>query len=154
MPTHIRTMHEDDAEAVSKLIRRSFQQCIADTYTERGIKHFMKITSKQAMLRRKRKNQLILVAESDAAIAGLVAVRNGNHLNLLFVAPEFHRRGIGTLLFQDALARMKTAIPDLSVVTVNSSAYALPFYTKLGFRAKSSAYFRKGMKITPMELLL
>jgi ribosomal protein S18 acetylase RimI-like enzyme len=147
-------MKEDDAEAVSKLIRRTFQQFIADTYTARGIKHFMKITSKQAMLKRKRKNQLILVAESDDAIAGLVAVRNGNHINLLFIAPEFHRRGIGTLLFREALARMKAEIPDLSTVTLNSSEYALPFYAKLGFRVKSSAYFRKGMKITPMELLL
>jgi ribosomal protein S18 acetylase RimI-like enzyme len=106
------------------------------------------------MLKRKRKNQLIVVAESDDTISGMIAVRNGNHLNLLFVAPEFHRNGIGTLLFRDALNRMKATVPDIRNVTVNSSQYALPFYTKLGFRVKSSAYFHKGMKITPMELLL
>jgi ribosomal protein S18 acetylase RimI-like enzyme len=154
VPPQFRIMRDDDAGAVSLLVQRTFQHYIADTYTPRGIKHFLKITSKQAMLRRIRKNQLIFVAETDGTICGMIAVRNGNHLNLLFVAPEFHRNGIGTLLFQHALNRMKAAIPDLGNVTVNSSQYALPFYTQLGFRIKRSTYFRKGMKITPMELLL
>jgi ribosomal protein S18 acetylase RimI-like enzyme len=70
------------------------------------------------------------------------------------VAPEFQRKGIGILLFQDALNRMKAALPDIRTVTVNSSQYALPFYTKLGFTVKRSAYLHKGMKITPMEMLL
>lgn len=81
-------------------------------------------------------------------------MRKRNHITLLFVAPEFHRNGIGTLLFQDALNRMKATIPNLGTVTVNSSQYALLFYTKLGFTVKRSAYLHKGMKITPMELLL
>jgi ribosomal protein S18 acetylase RimI-like enzyme len=154
MHPQFRIMSEDDAEAVSLLIHRTFQQFIAETYTARGIKHFLKHTSKQAMLRRKRKNQLIVVAEADDKISGMIAARKGNHITLLFVAPEFHRNGIGTLLFQDALNRMKAAIPDLGTVTVNSSQYALPFYTKLGFTVKRPAYFHRGMRITPMELLL
>ncbi|MEE8591615.1 MAG: GNAT family N-acetyltransferase [Spirochaetia bacterium] len=154
MPPRFRIMNEDDAESVSALIHLAFQQFIADTYTARGIKHFRKNTSKQAMLRRKLKNQLIVVAEADDKISGMIAVRKGNHITLLFVAPEFHRTGIGTLLFQDALNHMKATMPDLRTVTVNSSQYALPFYTRLGFTVKRSAYLHKGMKITPMELLL
>ena len=154
MPPRFRIMRDDDAGAVSLLIQRTFQHFIADTYTARGIKRFLKITSKQAMLRRKRKNQLIVIAEADDTISGMIAVRKQNHITLLFVAAEFHRNGIGTLLFQDAFTRMKAAVPDLGTVTVNSSEFALPFYTKLGFTAKRSAYLHKGMKITPMELLL
>jgi ribosomal protein S18 acetylase RimI-like enzyme len=147
-------MNDDEAEAVSLMIHRTFEQFIADTYTARGIKHFLRNTSKQAMLRRKRKHQLIIVAETGDTISGVAAVRKGNHLTLLFVAPEFQRKGIGILLFQDALNRMKAALPDIRTVTVNSSQYALPFYTKLGFTVKRSAYLHKGMKITPMEMLL
>jgi ribosomal protein S18 acetylase RimI-like enzyme len=147
-------MRDDDAEAVSLLIHRTFRHYIADTYTARGIKHFLKHTSKRAMLRRIRKNQLIVVAETDGTISGMIAVRKRNHITLLFVAPEFHRNGIGTRLSRDALNRMKATTPDIRSVTVNSSQYALPFYTKLGFTVKRSAYLHKGMKITPMELLL
>jgi len=154
MPPHFRIMNEDDAESVSLLIHRTFRQFIAETYTARGIKYFLKNTSKQAMLRRKRKNQLIVVAEAGDKISGMIAVRKGNHITLLFVAPEFHRNGIGTLLFQDALTRIKATMPELRTVTVNSSQHALPFYTQLGFAVKRSTYLYKGMKITPMELLL
>jgi len=154
MPPHFRLMSDDDAEAVSALIHRTFLQFIAQTYTARGIKHFLRNTSKQAMLRRRRKNQLILVAETGGGISGMIAVRRGNHISLLFVAPESHGKGIGTLLFQEALERMKAAIPDLGSVTVNSSDFALPFYTKLGFAARRPAYMHRGMKITPMELPL
>ena len=153
MPPDFRLMSDDDAEAVSALVHRTFQTFIADAYTARGIKHFLRNTSKEAMLRRKRKNQLILVAEAGGKISGMIAVRKGNHVTLLFVAPEFHRNGIGTLLFQEALERMKTAIPDLRSVTVNSSDFALPFYAKLGFAVRRPAYLHRGMKITPMELL-
>jgi len=153
MPPHFRLMSDDDAEAVSALIHRTFQNFIADTYTARGIKHFLRNTSKRAMMRRKRKNQLIFVAEADDKISGMIAVRKGNHITLLFVAPEFHGRGIGALLFQEAFNGMKAAIPDLGTVTVNSSDFALPFYTKLGFAVRRPAHLHRGMKITPMELL-
>jgi GNAT superfamily N-acetyltransferase len=154
LPTHLRFMNESDAEAVSDLIQRAFQRFIADTYTARGKRYFLRHTSKSALLRRRRRNQLLVVAEQGHTIAGVIAVRKGNHVSLLFVAPEFHRRGIGTLLFGKALELMKDTIPDLCSVTVNSSAYALPFYKGLGFSAKRSAHFYKGMKITPMELRL
>jgi len=154
MPLHFRTMKDSEAEAVSRLIQRTFQRFIAADYTSRGRRCFLKNTSKRAILRRKRKNQLLIVAEDNHTISGLVVVRKGNHISLFFVAPEFHRREIGTRLFREALDRMKAAMPDLGNITVNSSEFALPFYTKLGFVAKRSAYYRRGMKITPMELQL
>ena len=166
MSHSFRMMRDEDAEQLSLLIHRNFQRFIAHTYTNRGIRIFRKNTSKQALLWRMRKNQLIIVAESvDPAagstaasdrktISGLVAVRKGNHITLFFVAPEFHGSGIGTGLFLEAATRIKAAIPELRFITVNSSDYALPFYKKLGFTAKSAAFFNRGMKITPMELRL
>ena len=160
MSFSFRLMRDEDAEQLSRLIHRNFQRFIAHTYTKGGIRHFLKATTEKALLRRKRKNQLILVAETERSVSGLntvsglIAVRKGNHITLFFVAPEFHRRAIGTRLFREAVKHIKAAVPDLGCVTVNSSEYALPFYKKLGFTAKSAPFFRRGMKITPMELLL
>lgn len=147
-------MTEGQAEEASRLIQRAFQQFIVATYTSRGKRYFLRHTSKAALLRRKRKNQLLVVAEQMDRVSGVLAVRNVNHISLLFVAPECHRRGIGTLLVGKALELMKGATPDLATVTVNSSTYAVPFYAELGFQVKGPARFYKGMKITPMELRL
>lgn len=152
MSACFRAMHDDEAKAVSELIQNTFRQFIAESYTAHGIRYFLKHTSKRAMLRRKRKNQLLIVAENQGTITGFIAVRKGNHISLFFVAPEFHRKGIGTRLFREAVERMKAALPDLRTITVNSSGYAVPFYEKLGFKARRSAYLHRGMKITPMEL--
>lgn len=147
-------MNESDAEAVSSLIQRTFQQFIADTYKARGKRYFLRHTSKPALLRRKRKNQLIIVAKTDDTVSGVVAVRRNNHISLLFVAPEFHGKGIGSLLCREAISRIRATSPDLRRVTVNSSEHALPFYAGLGFTVKRPTYYHKGMKITPLELTL
>jgi predicted N-acetyltransferase YhbS len=147
-------MDESDAEAVSNLIQRTFHHFIADTYKARGKRYFLRHTSKSAMLRRKRENQLIVVAETGNTVSGIIAVRRKNHISLLFVAPEFHGKGIGSLLCREAISRITAAIPNPHRVTVNSSEHALPFYAKIGFTVKRPAYFHKGMKITPLELVL
>jgi ribosomal protein S18 acetylase RimI-like enzyme len=154
MNNSLRMMRDNDAEQLSLLIRRTFRQYIAHTYTKRGIRVFEKNTSAKALLRRKRKNQLIIVAETEDTISGVIAVRKGNHISLLFVAPEFHGKAIGSLLCREAISRIKTATPDIRCATVNSSEYALPFYAKLGFTVKRPAFFHKGMKMTAMELRL
>ena len=111
VPRRLRTMNENDVEAVSMLIHRTFQQFVASTYTARGKRYFLKHTSQAALLRRKRKGQLLVVAEQAKMIVGVIAVRKGNHISLLFVSPEFHGKGIGTLLYREALDRIKLAIP-------------------------------------------
>jgi ribosomal protein S18 acetylase RimI-like enzyme len=88
------------------------------------------------------------IAES---IAGMIAVRNGNHVSLLFVEPSLHGRGIGRRLFESVLAQMRQRLPGLERVTVNSSDYAVPFYRALGFETIGRAYYKRGMRITPMR---
>jgi len=68
------------------------------------------------------------------------------HLNLLFVEPDRHRRGIARALF-DAL--VATARPQ--AITVNASAYAEPAYRHLGFAATGDLDWRQGMLCVPMR---
>jgi GNAT superfamily N-acetyltransferase len=88
------------------------------------------------------------------SIVGVIAVRNGSHVSLLFVDPSLHGRGIGRRLFAAALMEMRRRQPDLDCVTVNSSDFAIPFYRALGFEPSSEPFFSKGTKITPMRNIL
>lgn len=68
------------------------------------------------------------------------------HLNLLFVEPDLHRRGIARALL-DAL--VATARPG--AITVNASAYAGPAYRRLGFVPTGDLDWRHGVLCVPMR---
>ena len=68
----------------------------------------------------------------EASIVGIVMVKDFWNVSDLFVRPDFHRRGIGRALMQEALKRCegKTERKD---VKLNSSNYAVDFYRAIGF---------------------
>ena len=93
------------------------------------------------------------VAEFKGLIKGVVAVRDNTHLYHLFVAEQFHRKGIAKKLWQHA---MKECLRDGNTgeFTVNSSAYALGVYRKLGFVAQSGPQEKNGVVFYPMKLIV
>ena len=83
-------------------------------------------------------------------LAGVIALRDGSHICLLFVEERFHRRGIARKLTQQA-ARF-AAERGCAFLTVNSSPYAVPAYQALGFQALSEERVEDGIRYTPMRL--
>lgn len=59
---------------------------------------------------------------------------------------SYHRRGIGTGLFQLLLRDASNG-----TITLHSSPYGLPFYQALGFRATDREQTVNGIRFTPME---
>jgi len=169
----IRPLLAGDAPEAAALIHRTFSAFVAESYRPRGVREFLRRNSPPGLLARLHEGQLVLVAEAEegggdqagspkgagaaadsTSLVGVAAVRNGNHVSLLFVEPEQHGRGIGRSLFHEARLRIRAALPDIDGVTLNSSDYALEFYRKLGFEATGAAFYRKGMRMTPMRLEL
>lgn len=70
----------------------------------------------------------------------------GTHISLLFVRPEYHRKGIGKALFKFAVKNHPTI-----EITVNSSTYAIPFYKKIGFTTSGDKQGYHGLYSTPMR---
>ena len=58
------------------------------------------------------------------------------------------------LMRDDDAEGMKAAIPDLDTVTVNTFQICPALLYEAGLRGETPPYFHRGMKITPMELLL
>jgi len=85
------------------------------------------------------------VAVAGERIVGMVSQCDGCHIRKLYVDGEFHRRGIATGLLDAAIQSM-----DAWRVTLNSSAYALPFYLQYGFMQADEEQNHGGLIFTPM----
>jgi GNAT superfamily N-acetyltransferase len=154
-----REMREGDEGAVSHLVQRSFHRYIAHHYRPEGIDIFLEDTSVEGITERMQKGQLLIVAETgtgggETALVGVIAVRSGNHISLFFVDEEWYGRGVARALLKEAIRNIRESLPDVEWVTVNSSPYAVGFYTKMGFHPQGQEQYRAGMLVTPMVLFL
>ena len=88
------------------------------------------------------------VAELDAKIIGLVKIKRGNHVSLLFVRQSYWKNGIGKKLFDAAIKEIVSRDIQKTFITVNSSNFALKFYQRMGFFATAEQGFQTPMKLT------
>ncbi len=91
-------------------------------------------------------------AYRDDKIIGILAISVRNHISLVFVDKNYHRKGIATALFNEIYNRVK--LNNGEKIKLNSSPYALPFYERVGFVATDIEQIRNGIRYTPMELSL
>ena len=85
-------------------------------------------------------------AFDDEKLIGIIATRNaGAHIALFFVHGDYHRQGIGKMLFKACLKDNEN-----NQITVNSSEYALDVYKKLGFIQIDSLKCEDGIRFIPM----
>lgn len=71
----------------------------------------------------------------DGTIVGTINVKkheNENELSMIYVAPEAHRRGIGTRLWEEARQYLDPSKPTV-VHVVAYNKQAISFYEHLGF---------------------
>jgi GNAT superfamily N-acetyltransferase len=149
-----RPMMAGEETAVCAMIERCFKTFVAPGYTPEGVREFLAYASPEPMAGRVRGGSFVLMAESGGVVAGMIEMRDHDHVSLLFVDAAFMRRGISRELLRWALGICRAARPDLQIVTVNSSPYAVPVYERLGFHALSPEQESNGIRYTPMALPL
>ncbi len=139
-------MEPADAAAVSQLIVDLFTEFIGPEYTDEGRVEFLRYVQPDALVARTRSNHLLLVAMAGERPAGVIELRDNDHVSLLFVASRHQRHGIARELLDRAL----TAKPGLDRVTVNSSRFGVPAYERLGFRQTGPERTVNGIVFIPM----
>ena len=82
-------------------------------------------------------------------LVGMLALREGCHISLAFVKGEFHRQGIGGLLYAEA--KKYALVMGTETITVNASSYGIPFYRSMGFRETDMQQCADGIIYTPMK---
>jgi len=145
-----RAMKPADAPAVSVLILDSFTEFIAGEYSDEGRAGFTRFVQPAALVDRSRANHLLLVAMAGDRHAGVIELRDNDHVSLLFVDSRFQRHGVARELLMRALSLARPAKPGLDRVTVNSSRFAVPVYERLGFRQTGPERTVNGIVFVPM----
>jgi len=141
-------------EEAFSMIMKVFMEFDAPDYSQEGIETFRKdiIQNKDFKNRFKTGEQMMVGAFIDNKIIGVMAISIRNHISLVFVDKEHHRKGIATSLFNEILK--KVVDEKVNKITLNSSPYAVPFYFKIGFIATDTQQVKNGIKYIPMEFRL
>ena len=142
-------MQKDDAEEVSKVVVSSFLYSVADHLPDEGIATFMDISSPESFRKRLNEDNLMFISESVDGIKGIVELKEGRHVAMMFVLPEMQCMGIGRELIEEALKYSRT-----DTVTVNASLTSVIAYEKYGFEIVGPEEVKQGLRYRPMKIEL
>ncbi len=145
---HIRKLTCADLPIASALCLEAFTLAVAPSLSEQGVETFAKVAAEQAFAERMRGDNLILVCEVDGNLCGLVELKEGRHVAMLFVAPAWQRRGVGARLMNEVLAHVRS-----QVLTVRASLSSVPAYQRYGFVLAGEMGEFAGLVYQPMEKL-
>ncbi len=138
----IRLLQKKETGSAIRLAWKVFCEFESPDYAPEGTEEFKKALNDDAYLR-----GLVYYGAFDGdKLAGMLGIRKEKaHICLLFVDGEYHRRGVGTALFERMCEdyRGKT-------ITVNSSPYGAAFYRALGFTPTDGEQTVNGIRFTPM----
>lgn len=143
----VRKVNEQDIEAVSAVCMASFMRSVAATLTEQGIATFSNIAARDSFLARMNDDNVMLVAEVDGNVEGVIELKEGRHIAMLFVNPERQKQGIGRALLSAALNEARA-----DSVTVSASLTSVSAYQKYGFECRGETGESAGLVYQPMVL--
>lgn len=150
----VRKATAEDWDSAMELAFRVFLKYEAEEYGPEGIKNFAQFVTDEDLKKMFLLGEyLLFVAEIDDKLIGLISLRSGNHISLLFVDENYHRRGIGTRLVKHLQEYMLQNTKQQKL-TVFASPYGVPFYHKIGFTDIGKETHKDGIIYTPMEFYL
>lgn len=147
----IRRATTDDASRISALLTSLAEEFIVRDFTAEGRKRLLSLFSvAQVAARLSSAEYRFHVAEDDAALAGVVAMRGSSHLYHLFTAKPYQRTGLARRMFEIASDDARRDASTPSRITVNASSYAIGAYERLGFRCAGPMRETDGVRFQPM----
>ena len=150
----VRSAYRDEWQDAMALVWKTFLRFEAEDYTPEGIQHFQEFITDSTLYRMFVTGSYeMIVAVEGKKIIGVITVRSGGHVSLLFVDEQYHRRGVGKSLVQYLCNYLLTEA-GISRITVNASPYGTGFYHKMGFRDTGLETWQNGILYTPMEFIL
>jgi GNAT superfamily N-acetyltransferase len=136
-----------------ELVWEVFEIYEAPVYEEMGIKTFRYFIEYDNMVEKVNQGEMIFWGcYLNNYLLGVIALRSGQHISLLFVRDKFHKLGVATKLLRVAVNHVASQNPKVRAVTVNSSPYAVGFYQKAGFAALGTEREENGIRFTSMRL--
>ncbi len=154
VPYQVRWAKQEEWKPTMEMIWRTFLKFEGNDYTEEGIRNFFDFITDVNLYKSFLKGDYqLMVAVDGEKIVGAGSVRNRNHLSLLFVDENYHRRGVGRALM-DGLCDYLRMEEGEHYMSLKAAPYAVNFYRKLGFRAVTEEQEYSGIRVTSMEKFL
>jgi putative acetyltransferase len=135
-----------DAPALAALFRASVEVLGAEDYSEAQVEAWSALADDEAEFAKKLASKLTIVALADGALAGFAALKGTDVLDMLYVHPNFARRGVASALC-DALEKLSLA-RHAKKLTVDASDSAESFFSRRGYVAQ-----RRNMTFLGEEVL-
>lgn len=150
----IKKVDFNEIEQALSLVMDVFMEFDAPDYGEEGVETFRTniIESKDFKNCFKTGEQVMFGAFIDNKIIGIISISCRNHISLLFVDKKYHKMGIATKLFNSLTKELGLKKGDK--IKLNSSPYAIEFYSRIGFVSTDTCKTKDGISYTPMEISL
>lgn len=149
-----REIQTGEEKEVCRLVMDCFNEFVAPGYIKEGVAEFSRYIDPDLMKARIANNHFVILAMDHDNIAGVIEVRNNNHISLFFVKKEYQHQGIGRRLHQLAINKCRNQSREITTIDVHSSPYAVHIYEKLGFVKQSEEQISNGIRYTPLILNL
>jgi GNAT superfamily N-acetyltransferase len=149
-----REMKSGEEAIVVDLVLKIFDEFVAPQYTQEGVVEFKKFVRIDALADRLRSGNIVLLAELEKRIIGIIEIRENSHIALLFVDKSMQRKGIAKELIRKSINMCKERKPSIEKITVNSSPNAFTGYQNIGFKKVEDEKAVNGIRFIPMELIL
>lgn len=146
---HIRRVEQKDLARISSICMKAFMCNVAPNLSNEGVVTFRGIASEDSFSNRIKDDNIILVAETNEKVQGVIELKEGRHVAMLFVDPDSQNQGIGRGLVSAVMAYTK-----VELITVSASLNSVPAYIKYGFSFVGEPTEESGLKYQPMELKL
>lgn len=148
-------IYKNKLEQALELVWQVFLVCDSEDYEELGVKTFQHFIRYENMEEMMESGELVFFGAYDSnRLVGVIAMRSGFHISLLFVDCEYQRQGVAKRLVRRASAYCMEKNPMLRHITVNASPHGLPAYLAMGFKPLSEELKKEGMRYTLMRITL
>lgn len=137
----IRAYIDSDLEAVVRCFGRSVREIGARYYAPEQIAAWASESSNMDAWANHLRSGGVFVADVDGDIAGFVRVRANGFVDLLYVHPDYARRGIGRELLQVACSWAVDR--GARKLESEASIAACPLFEAMGFRVEREQFVRR-----------
>jgi putative acetyltransferase len=127
----IRPYAEQDLADIVAVFTDSVHQIASRSYTPEQLAAWAPLSPDLEQWRARLSGVETLVAESRGVLAGFISFTSNGHIEFLFTAPTFARRGVASLLYEAAVQRLASG--GVKTLTTDASLEALPFFESRGF---------------------
>jgi putative acetyltransferase len=123
----------EDGQIAAAIFIAAIEQLTEDDYSEAQQEAWASVADDDAKFAARLASQLTLIATLGGAPVGFASLKGADHIDMLYVHPDFTRRGVATSLI-DALEKLAGA-RGAQALTVDASDNAAEFFTRRGYVA-------------------